>query len=479
MSAFWGVFLSVCLLIASLTAVCERVRISILRKRLESLMYNSAETNSFLNLFYKNINDADKLMNTAARYVADLVEAQSVCIFVLEGEYLNAAGIAGVFPLLRRANSYVSPYVMTKKKYVLNVIRKEKIRMGEGIIGSVAQSMNPVLITNSKDSKIASLESHNSVPIQTLMAVPMIFEGSCTGVICAVNNRRDPDNPFDADQFERLKFIKGHIVLAQDILKSYENLSRQQRLNQELDFARNLQRSLLPDGFPDWGHFEIRAFTRASKEVSGDFYDFIEIDQDRLLVVIGDACGKGIPACMIMAMTRTFIRAHIDRFTSLRQLLLQLNENLYRDTSAERYITLGVCLLNRKESTLEFARAGHTELLLYIRNHIRCINPEGAGLGLLPAELAEFDTFCVEFTPDMQIMMFTDGINEALSPFGEQFGVEQIKQNFMNSCLDNVAPEVSIRRLLRTLDDFTERSNDQADDQTVVIIRSSQTESSS
>lgn len=469
MSAFWGVLLSAGLLAAVLTAVYGRVRIRILRARLQSVMHNDAETSNFLNLFSRNISkisDAGNWMNTVARYVADLVEAQSVCIFVLEeGKDLKAAGIAGAFPPLRRA----SAYVMTKPKYILEAIRKEKIHLGEGIIGGVALSGDPLLISSPRDPRITGLES--LTPIHTLMAVPMVRDGSCTGVICAVDNRRNPDRPFNADQFGRLKFIKGQIVLAQNILKSYANLSEQQRLNQELTFARNLQRSLLPMSFPVWGRFKIHAFTRASKEVSGDFYDFVEIDQDRLLVVIGDACGKGIPACMIMAMTRSFIRAHIDRFTSLQQMLVQLNENLYRDTSEGRYITLGVCLLNRKESTIEFARAGHTEQLMYVRNHIRCINPEGAGLGLLPSELAEFDTFCIEFTPDMQVMMFTDGINEALSPFGEQFGVEQIKKNFMNSCLANEMPENAISRLLAALDDFTEHSNVQADDQTVVIIR--------
>ena len=77
----------------------------------------------------------------------------------------------------------------------------------------------------------------------------------------------------------------------------------------------------------------------------------------------------------------------------------------------------------------------------------------------------------VEFTKDMEIMMFTDGINEAVSPFGEQFGVERIKENFTRTCLAQEMPEASTRRLMAAVDEFTERSSDQADDQTLVIIR--------
>ena len=247
-------------------------------------------------------------------------------------------------------------------------------------------------------------------------------------------------------------------------------MSKQQRLMQELEFARNLQSSLLPKSFPAWGDFKIHAFTRASKEVSGDFYDFVELDNDRMLVVVGDACGKGIPACMIMAMTRSFIRANINRFTNLKDLLEEVNDNLFRDTGDGQYITIGACLLNRKESTLEYARAGHTELLIYVRNHIRTIKPDGAALGLLPSELADFDTFCIEFTPDMEILLFTDGINEAVSPLGEQYNVDRIKDNFMRSASAREMPSESIKRLMNELDEFTLQT-EQADDQTVVIIR--------
>ena len=129
-----------------------------------------------------------------------------------------------------------------------------------------------------------------------------------------------------------------------------------------------MQRSLLPKTFPVWGNFSVQAFTRASKEVSGDFYDFVQIDDDRLLVVIGDACGKGIPACMIMFMTRSFIRSNIDRFTSLKDLLLELNENLYRDTEMS-VILPGVLSAEQAGHDAGYARGGHTGCCV-CREHI-------------------------------------------------------------------------------------------------------------
>ncbi|MBR4076363.1 MAG: GAF domain-containing protein, partial [Lentisphaeria bacterium] len=248
MPALVAVLLVVLLITAVIVIVYCRIRIRILRVRLRAEMYNKAEIANFLNLFSRNIqkmDNAENWMNVTARYVADLVEAQSVCIFVLDPETnrLKASGIVGAFPSL-------CPVAATdggKPKYTLEAIRREMITVGDekNIAGMVAATMNPVFIDVPNDPRIAGLEAVD--PITTLMAVPMIYEGKCTGVICAVENRRSPDNPFETDQFNRMKFIAGQIVLAQNILAAYSNLGKQQRLNQELDFARSLQSRFCPN----------------------------------------------------------------------------------------------------------------------------------------------------------------------------------------------------------------------------------------
>ena len=459
-------------LILALISIYQRGLIILLRRRLRDSMHNSVEISNFLALFSRNLKtraDFDNWMNVTARYVAELVNAQSVGIFVRDGDLLRAAGVSGPFPLLHKASNYV----MTKPEYILELLRRERIRIGEGILGTVAEKNQTVVIEDAMNDERMNL-TDPLVPINCLMAVPLVSEGIVSGVMCAVNSGERDSVAFTSDQLARFKFISNQVVLAQNILAAYAHLSEQQRINQELEFARNLQRSLLPKSFPVWGSFSVQAFTRASKEVSGDFYDFVQIDDDRLLVVIGDACGKGVPACMIMFMTRSFIRSNIDRFTSLKDLLLELNDNLYRDTGDERYITLGCCLLNRRDMTLEYARGGHTELLVYIREHIRVIYPDGSALGILPSELSDFDCFSMEFTPSMSVLMFTDGINEATSPkTGEYFGVKRLTELYKDSCLRGDSPEDLIYNVINTVDTFAETPNGegQEDDQTMVIIR--------
>ena len=451
-----------------LLTVFFRFRITNLRRKLSHAMTTRAEIGNFLNLFSQNIRTTSEVsdwMNVAARYVGNLVVAESVCVFTMENDSLVASGISGGFPPLRKMDDHV----MTKPKYILEALRNDRIKVGEGLIGEVALTGVPLIITDSHDLRLHEIQP--VIQIDSLVAVPMLSGGRVAGVLCVINNKAHEGKAFSSDQIRRLQFIAGQVVLAQNIMLVYDHLSEQQRISQELVFARSLQGSLLPKQFPAWGKFVIHAFSRASKEVSGDFYDFVEIDENRLLVVVGDACGKGVPACMIMAMTRSFIRACSARFESLKNLLQELNENLFRDTGDERYITLAVCLLDKREFSMECARAGHTELLMYVRNHIRPINPDGTALGLLPGELADFDTICMEASTDMALMLYTDGINEAVNPKGECFGTERVRETYMDSCVAEETAEEAIEAMMKAVDKFTENTENQADDQTIVIIR--------
>jgi len=198
----------------------------------------------------------------------------------------------------------------------------------------------------------------------------------------------------------------------------------------------------------------------------------VEIDNDRLLIVTGDACGKGVPACMIMAMTRSFIRSNAARFTTLKNMLSELNDNLFRDIEDERFITLACCLIDKRESTVEYARAGHTPMYMYIRNHIRELNPQGTALGMLPSELADFDTVSFEFSPGSSILLFTDGINEQINEANEEYGIDRLRNAFELFSKQEKSSKDIINKILQSVDDFVaDPKIPQADDQTMVIIQ--------
>ncbi len=462
---FWIILAGFLYLLLASYAFLSRRKISSLKAGLMDALHKKAEVGNFLSLFSKNLQAVDKIpdsMKMTAHYVADLIGAKSLCIFIIDkNDYLRPEGVMGAFPPLHKTPDRV----LTKTRYLLEALRKEKIKVGEGILGEVASSRKCIFI---EDALQHELLADSLILIESVMAVPMINEGVVIGVICAVNNRHG-GGPFTPEQFSALRFMSDQVVLAHNLVRIYSKLSEQQRISQELDFARQLQSSMLPEEAPRWGHFEIQAFSKPAKEVSGDFYDFVEIDENRLLVVVADACGKGIPACMLMAMTRSFIRAGIDRFTTLHDMMKDLNKDLFRDTGDERFVTVSCCLLDKKELTIEFARAGHTELLISRKDHpIRTIFPDGAALGLLPPELAgDFDLISFAFLDDMSILLYSDGITEALNDQGEEFGLKPLEAILKKN--ESKAPELLIENILHDVNEFAS-GVEQADDQTIVVI---------
>jgi PAS domain S-box-containing protein len=194
------------------------------------LLHQKADRDNFLNVFSQNllnVEDIDNVLNATAHYIAKMLESESVCIYEIQRDYLKASGISGNFPLVHHAGDYV----MTKPKYILEYLKKEKILLGEGIIGRVGKTLEPLLIKEAKKDPQLK-EYSNASNVDTLMAVPMVYDGMLTGVICTVNNLNA--GPFSPEQLSRLQFISSQVILVLNMIMVYRNLSEHQRISQEL-----------------------------------------------------------------------------------------------------------------------------------------------------------------------------------------------------------------------------------------------------
>ncbi|MCK4981299.1 MAG: GAF domain-containing protein, partial [Victivallaceae bacterium] len=178
-----------------------------LRDRIKDVLHQKAEIGNFLSLFSHSLREIEKIensMNTTARYIADLVEAESVCIYEVRNNYLQATGISGAYPLIMSA----SDYMMTKPRYLLEALRHEKVVIGNGLIGRVGEIREPLLIEDtSNDYRLQNYPNAKSV--NTIMLVPMVHDATLTGVICAVNSRHS--GAFSPEQFSRLRFISSQV----------------------------------------------------------------------------------------------------------------------------------------------------------------------------------------------------------------------------------------------------------------------------
>ena len=452
------VIVSVLLVIALVAALSFYRKAGELRVDLTGAQMSRTEISNFLSRFSTGINCDDGLdgaLHSAACYVCEQIEAGSVAIYGLNKDKFSVIGVAGEYPLTLSGSSELSD------------IRTEVINSAEGFIGSAAKSRHGELVPlASVDERFSHYPSFNK--IGSVMAVPMIKEGITYGVLCAVDNQMLVGKPFSNAQFARLKFLATQVLMVLQLVQVYGEISRRERIDQELAFVRQFQNSLLPPAEMNLGGFSVCARTASAKEVNGDFFDMIRIDENRLLVIIGDACGKGMPACMLASMTRCFARAMAAEFTTLNKFLRDVNANLYRDSDVDRFITLGCCLLDKRDGLVEFGRAGHTDMIMHIHGHLRKFSPTGTALGMLPDEDAEFDTISLALDDGSSIMFFSDGLSEAINHDRVEFGTDRLANAFHVACNHRDSADAIIDEVMSAVHEFEYEQND---DQTLILIR--------
>ncbi len=340
----------------------------------------------------------------------------------------------------------------------------ETIDADDPLLGKVLKTGQPLLI----DFPMTATDN-SETHLRSLMAIPLSIDEGKGGLICAIN-RKQVNAIFSTENQFLLQCLANQIIFYVKLFHINEEINEQHRLKQELQLARNIQQSLLPKTAPQSDWFGIFGINRAATEVSGDMYDFIEVDENYLMVLIADASGKGVSACMIMSMCRVFVRANAGRYKdNLEGLLTELNRNLYKDTDEARFVTLACCLIDKRDSTVEYARAGHTELLIrQADGEVQVISPDGPALGLLPPddESIHYDTFAFIWQPNTSILMFTDGITDARNHEEMDFGLERIKSEFSKQGID---PKITATNLLTSIQVYS-GSTPQTDDQTIVVL---------
>lgn len=456
--------LSILAIVLLILLIINRLRINVLEQEAVRSSHDRRAVVNFLNRFAHSVSTSDNIDNaiiSLARYISDAIHARSLCIQFTESStnVLVTKAIIGPFPSFEEFDTTME---LTEEE-----IKTKSYKVGRGFVGKIAKSQKSVLINSADDPLLDNLKA--GVRIDSAMIVPIIVERELKGVICAVNtvdNRR-----FTQSDLDLLTSVSGHATLARNMIETYNRMGEQQRIHQELEFARTMQASLMPTSTPDEIiGFDVYAHNKPAKEVSGDFYDFIRVDEDRTLLVVGDASGKGVPACMIMTMTRSILRSICSRFQSLEETLIELNDNIFKDTESSKFMTMAVALIDEKNKTVECARAGHTELLLKNRQGVVfSINPDGPAIGLLPNEMdITFETLSLQFNPGYSLLLFSDGITEALNELDEEYGSEKLLNLWKDMDLTG---EKAVQAILNDVEEFS-GDMPQLDDQTLMVISS-------
>jgi ketosteroid isomerase-like protein len=247
-----------------------------------------------------------------------------------------------------------------------------------------------------------------------------------------------------------------------------QEIRERERIEQELEVARRIQDASLPKEVPTLEGWEISPFYRPARQVGGDFYDFLELPNDHLGLVVGDATGKGVPAALVMSSARSMLRALAQASeSSPGEVLRRANDPLVMDIPANMFVTCFYAILDPKSGRLVYANAGHDMPYLCRSGDVEELRARGMPLGLMPGMGYEEKETILE--ADEAALFYSDGLVEAHDPKGEMFGFPRLRE-----LIGEHGEESSLEDLLlEELHSFVGEGWEQEDDITLLTLRRS------
>ena len=293
------------------------------------------------------------------------------------------------------------------------------------------------------------------------------------GVLRIGDGNLDRSLPVEGtDEFSEIARAFNEITLK--FKKAQENVVEQERLQKEMQVAQEIQHALLPRRFPEIEGYDIATIYRAAKDVGGDYFDFVQIDEDTLGIIVADVSGKGVPGSLVMTMIRTALRLEARGNLSPADILGNVNHFVTDDVKKGMFITIFLITLNSKNRTISYTSAGHNPMILYRKDSDACyfLNTRGMPLGISLPEGVTFEKSLqadrVKLKKDDMLIIYTDGITEAMNKPGAQYGndrlIEFIKKN------TELSPEEFAKKLDDDINRFTAGAP-QNDDITLVVVK--------
>jgi sigma-B regulation protein RsbU (phosphoserine phosphatase) len=349
-------------------------------------------------------------------------------------------------------------------------LRLHTIVPGQGLIGRVWQTGQSVCLTEfSEAPELAKLRG-SAFGSASIMAASLRYGNQDLGVLALAQG--PTGQPFSQGDFVVFKSIAEQSAFALYNAIIYSMANEKKRLDHDLEIARDIQRILLPSEAPAINGFQISGINVPARQVSGDYFDYIQVDEDRLGVAIADVSGKGVPASLIMAICRSVLRAEAARNPSPADVLRKVNRQLYPDIKEDMFISMAYLILNHHHDGVTLARAGHDAPLLYKRKPqtVTSIKPPGMVVGIDSGNV--FDRLTIDFAVPLErgdcLVLYTDGVTETLNAEGDEFGLDRMMQSVRASANDGA--QTIVRKIIEDVRDFT-GSVPQNDDITLIAIR--------
>ncbi len=307
----------------------------------------------------------------------------------------------------------------------------------------------------------------HSLKFQSIIVAPLNIHGKNIGFLFTAKRQ---SLGFDKEDKVAISAFADYAAVAIENSKLIEQSIEKERMEKELDVAREIQRKILPKEKPEIPNLEVSSSFIPAFEVGGDYYDFFKIDEENYGFVIADVSGKGIQAAFIMAEVKGIFESLSKINLSPKEVLVQANEILKKSLDKKSFVTAIYGVINTSTGKFNFARAGHAPVLHKQNSEIKSYVPHGIGLGIgttsdFRKTLEEME---IQLENDDIIVLFTDGINESKNSQNEEFGYSRLQQLIKEN--SEISTDDLSGKIIKEISLFT-KGNTQHDDITLVIFK--------
>jgi sigma-B regulation protein RsbU (phosphoserine phosphatase) len=469
-----------------LELTASRMAIAIENARLYTRVSRQAQTLTVLNEIsreFTSILDLDDLLERIGQLLKRVIEFQMFTILLWNDRTER---------LEHRFSS----------RFGERITREHNVTLGEGIIGHAAQQRTPVLASDvRKDSRyiVANPE------VRSELAVPLIYKGKVIGVIDLEHTRV---NYYNEDHQTTLTTLAAQVAISIANARLYQRISEEeQRLERDLEMAREVQLRLLPGAPPQPRRAEIATAFLPARSIGGDVYDFIDYgapgnalyktsQRKRIAIVLGDVSGKAAPAALYAALVSGILRSLAARHLPPAELLAELNNQLQVRKLDSQYVTMLMAVWNDETRTLQIANAGSVQPL-YVTNTapaaadsagkkgaarsagdtgcgpaegftVQTVQAEGFPLGLFPD--AQYEELTIAAKPGDVLVFFSDGIVDAENAEGEMFGTDRLTAVLREHPSACHSAQATVDAILAAVGEF-QAGTAHFDDETLVVLR--------
>ena len=343
-----------------------------------------------------------------------------------------------------------------------------RVPIGKGIVGHVAESreIDVTMDVGNDKRHYREVDEQSGFKTRSMISVPLISNEVLMGVIQVVN--KQGGNKFSVDDINLLKSLSNGAAIAIQNVRYAQRLLHEERTRKELEIAQQIQRRILPGTFAGHPAIHFEAINTPARDVGGDFYDYFQVSEQQFAFVIGDVCGKGVPASIVMAGSRSFIKSQAVSNPHPASVIPMANKLIAEDVQPGMFVTAFYGLYNIETHVLKFTNAGHPLPLLIRASECSCsslfnFNPP---VGLFHD--SEFQDTEILLQEGDVLVLFTDGINEATNLDGEQFGVKRLV-DIVHQC-QRRSPKQLLNDIVEELSLFTQ-GQEQRDDITLLIVQ--------